>query len=281
MIGDIRQTTYKDILSLYDSAIAFDIAPRHTGIALWERGKLTTSGFVLDYHKSDKHGLEKMRRQLAKFCVEHWGRDLEKGLCVVEDVYGGSNFKTVQQLCLLNTVIDGCILDGEIKVKDFKRLSASEWRKGLRLYAKNTLLTPKEETAYILRELGVEIEKGDYLEDRQDAVGMLLGSIGSQLVTRRGVNRKSQKLVLKSYVSKEKVYKSRHKRVKEGVGYEFGGLGWKFRGQLEDEILMCLRELPENAYGVWEVPIGAYGVTGLKYGLTYTGETGYVLGYLC
>lgn len=179
--------TVESILSAFKSGIGLDIAKNHTGVCMWKDGKLETTGFYvdMDYDKTSYMAEAKMRLQFKKQLAEILsGYDWE--VCVVEDVYGGSNFDTTRKLLALNCVIDELALEGTVKINNLYRLKEAEWMRSLRTVSNvGTRLNPKYECQAILgflkfpfyleNESKSEAEKKRiFFEDRCDATGQLL-----------------------------------------------------------------------------------------------------------
>lgn len=188
LMNEVARPTIKDILGVFRSGVGIDISKNHTGLCLWRDGRLETLGFAvdMDYDRGSYLAEARMRKEFKdKLRGYLQGYDWE--VCIVEDVYGGTNFDTTRKLLALNCVVDELILDNEIKIDYLYRFKESEWLKDMRKIAKfGNKLNPKYECQKILEYLNFDLviehkddRKKDLLdmfyEDRCDAVGQLLG----------------------------------------------------------------------------------------------------------
>jgi len=181
----IELPTVEKLLGVLGSGVGLDIAKNHTGVCLFENGKVERYGLDLDtYDNTDFHALFNMRLSLKRKLSEIL-RGKELNYCIIEDVYGGENFDTVQKLVTLNTVIDELIYEGVVKVDNFYRWAEAKWMKWLRkVSGERHLLKAKYETQTLLEELqdsfyikncnaSNRIKKEIFFEDICDATGML------------------------------------------------------------------------------------------------------------
>ena len=191
----VKRPTIESVLSRFKSGIGLDIAPNHTGVALWRDGKLTTSGFLVDmeYDKDGYMAEAKMRK-----CFKDKMREILQGydweVCIIEDVYGGKNFSTTRKLIALNCVVDELVLEGDISIQNLYRFAEAEWMKDLRMIQKiGNKLNPKYECEQILKYLGFDLvlqeesssptrKANIFYEDRCDATGQLL-SLAMHLIS--------------------------------------------------------------------------------------------------
>lgn len=179
--------TPETILSKFRSGVGLDIAKNHTGVCLWRDGKIETFGFAIDmdYDKTEYMAEARMRLEFKKKIT-----DLLKGydweVCVIEDVYGGTNFDTTRKLLALNCVVDELALEGVLSIEHIYRLKEAEWLKSLRSVSNvGTRLNSKYECQAILKFLKfpfyldnvnkTEAEKRTiFFEDICDATGQLI-----------------------------------------------------------------------------------------------------------
>ena len=155
--------TTEGILKDIESAVGLDIAPNHTGIAIWKYGKLIRRGFKLsEYDKDDLHAEYHMREELKKHLWALLG-DSHFEYIIIEDVYGGQNFDTVRKLIALNTVIDELICEGSIRVDHFIRWKESEWAKYFRHLLK---LSGRPQAKYETQEILCYIQDEFYMQNK-------------------------------------------------------------------------------------------------------------------
>lgn len=178
----------EDILGSFKSGIGLDISKNHTGVALWRDGKLETLGFAIDmeYDKNSYLAEARMRQEFKQKLY-----DILKGqtweVCIIEDVYGGTNFDTTRKLLALNCVIDELVLEDKICIDYLYRFKEAEWLKDLRKIANvGNKLNAKYECQKILEYLQFDfllehindkksVKMDIFFEDRCDATGQLLG----------------------------------------------------------------------------------------------------------
>lgn len=181
----VASITTEEILKCLPSGVGLDIAKNHSGVAIWENGELHRYGFKLDeYDKEDPFAEYRMRLSLKeKLKGLLGGKHLHH--CIIEDVYGGSNFDTVRKLIALNTVIDELIFEGTLTVNEFYRWKEAKWLKYFRkIYKVSGAPKAKIETQRILEYMNdsfymsnkdlPEARKEDiFFEDICDATAML------------------------------------------------------------------------------------------------------------
>lgn len=186
--SNIETPKVEDILSSFKSGIGLDISKNHTGVAIWKDGKLETLGFAVDmeYDKSSYLAEARMRHEFKQKLYE-----ILKGetweVCIIEDVYGGTNFDTTRKLLALNCVIDELVLEDKVHIEYLYRFKEAEWLKDLRKIANiGNRLNPKYECQKILEYLKFDflmehiddkksVKAEIFFEDRCDAAGQLLG----------------------------------------------------------------------------------------------------------
>ena len=160
-----EKPTVESLLKTIPSGIGLDIAKNHSGIFIWDNGKMEKYGFALDeYEKNDPFAEYKMRRQIKQKLSEIVrGRYFEH--CIVEDVYAGENFDTVRKLLALNTVIDELIFERVLTINKFYRWNEPKWSKATRsIYKQRGRLKSKFETQGLLEYL-----EYDFLLEHKDA----------------------------------------------------------------------------------------------------------------
>lgn len=178
-----------NLLSSLKSAIAFDLAPLHTGIVTWNGTSIEEYGFKLPpIEQGDVFGVYKLRRNLKNQLIDLLkGRHFE--YCIVEDTYAGENYTTIRELDEINTVPDECLFDGVFTVDNFFRWKPTSWLSKARVFYKQKVrLTSKYEIQSILEYLEYDFvlenkDKSDkykntiFYEDICDAAGMLLSLV--------------------------------------------------------------------------------------------------------
>lgn len=202
-----KTLTSESILSVFKSGIGLDIAKNHTGVSIWRDGVLTTQGFAIDmeYEKTDYMAEAKMRLEFKRKLTEILqGYDWE--VCVVEDVYGGTNFDTTRKLLALNCVVDELALEGIVSIEHIYRLKEAEWMRSLRQLTKaGRRLNSKYECQAILEYINFPFylenkdktdtyKKSIFFEDRCDATGQLLALALKMTEVDNGLKSSSVKL---------------------------------------------------------------------------------------
>lgn len=187
----IEKPNMINLLKTLPSAIAFDIAKDHTGIAIWNGSSIERYGFLLEsYDKYDVHCHYRMRRELKNKIKEIiQGRHFE--YCMVEDLFGGPNYETLRILCELNTVPDELLFEGIFTTNTFFRWKEPEWTALARkIYKQANKLQVKYETQQLLEYLEYDfvLENKDrrpgelkdiFYEDICDASAMLIAIVSS------------------------------------------------------------------------------------------------------
>ena len=181
----VDTVTVEALLEGIPSGVGLDIAKNHSGVAVWEDGKLERHGFeLIPYDKKDPHAEFRMRLDLKKHLSKILGGRYFN-VIVIEDVYGGENFDTVRKLIALNTVIDELIFEGTVKVTKFYRWKEATWLKYFRkIYKVTGAPKAKIETQRILeymcdsfymenKDLSEADKKKIFFEDICDATAML------------------------------------------------------------------------------------------------------------
>ena len=123
---EINKVTYTDVLSNIGNFVSLDISIRSTGWVRYVDGVLTC-GFKTLQSTDDTERRQEFRRFLKRI----FGDETFEYV-MVEDVYGGNNFKTVKGLLQLNSLVDDLIADDLIKVKSLIRLDNGTWKRHLR-----------------------------------------------------------------------------------------------------------------------------------------------------
>lgn len=286
--ASIKKPTIESVLSKFKSGIGLDIAPNHTGVALWKDGKLETFGFYvdMDYDKDSYMAEARMRK-----CFKDKMREILKGydweVCVIEDVYGGKNFSTTRKLIALNCVVDELVLEGDITIHNLYRFAEAEWMKDLRTIQKiGNKLNPKYECEQILKYLGFDLvleeenssptrKANIFYEDRCDATGQLL-SLAMHLISNvREVRSSSVRLSNVQMYFFEDLYE--HPEVNDSVLdiYCMNLCSEFSTNSIEDSILECLKD-GNGLYAAY-IETSQLGTFGIKNGFTYY-DQGY--GYL-
>lgn len=148
----IERPSIQTVLGGINSCLGLDIAKLHSGIAIWNNGKLNQYGFALkEYDKDNPHAEFEMRLNLKEQLSKLIG-GMSFDYCIIEDVYGGENFDTVRKLVTLNTVIDELIYEGVVTVRNFFRWKEARWLKYFReIYKIKGRPNSKYETQEILK----------------------------------------------------------------------------------------------------------------------------------
>ena len=287
----IEKLSVESILSGISSGIGLDIAKNHTGVCIWEQGVVTTYGFMLsEYAKEDYHAEYKMRVEFKEKLKEIIkGKVFE--YCIVEDVYGGTNFDTTRKLLALNTVIDELIFESSCKVEHFVRWNATKWLSYLRgIYKGKGKSKSKIETQAVLEYLGFEFyiknkdlgegeKEAIFFEDICDATAMLC-SVALQIQKEKMGLEKKQRVTLKSVKMKyieslDSICSCRDKRIREEVHIE---VELNVRN-IEKSILKEIENYPNSVLSAY-LPVDKLGVFGIKNKLPfYESGEGYLLFY--
>ncbi len=119
----------------FNSGIGLDISKNHTGVCMWRDNQVFVSGFKIDYEYDDTDYMAEAKMRM-EFKSKLWSllKDYEWEYCIIEDVYGGTNFDTTRKLLALNCVLDELVLEGNLKIQHIYRFKEPEWLK----YAKMT-----------------------------------------------------------------------------------------------------------------------------------------------
>lgn len=287
----VLQETYKalsleSILSIFRSGVGLDIAKNHTGVSMWKDGVLTTLGFNIDmdYDKTDYMAEAKMRIQFKRLITDIL-KDYNWEVCVIEDVYGGSNFDTTRKLLALNCVVDELALEGVINVEHIYRLKEAEWLKSLRTISnKGTRLNPKYECQAILEFLKFpfylenvsksETEKRKlFFEDRCDATGQLLAlalKLTDADVKTKSSSVRMSNLYVNFFEDEDDVYWSDDKVLKNA---EVVFVDFPEAGDIEEILLQLVNENKESVL-MMKVPTDKLGTFGVVNGFEFF-EQGY------
>lgn len=155
--------------------LGLDISKSSTGVALVTHLGYESEQLVLNADKSSPHYEALLRRDLRNKLIECIGEGVHFTGIAVEDVYLGSNPKTIRMLMALNSVIDDLILDGIITCDTFSRVSNGTWRKQLRqaVPSYSKALNEKIFVKETLATYGITVT-GAGAEDRLDALGIAM-----------------------------------------------------------------------------------------------------------
>lgn len=285
----VERPKIEDILGVFQSGIGLDISKNHTGVAMWYDGKLETFGFAVDmtYEKNSYLAEARMRNEFKTKL-----RDLLSGrkweVCIVEDVYGGTNFDTTRKLLALNCVVDELVLEEQLQIDYIYRFKEAEWLKDLRTIANvGKRLNPKYETQRILEYLSFDFllehdkdRKADkeriFFEDRCDATGQLLAlamrlSINDREIKESSVRLRDLKMFFLEDADETLMLSDDIVRHNEIVLEDFPeGM------DIEGALLTMAEKHPKNVISIL-VDTSKLGVFGVKNGFTFF-EQGY--GYL-
>jgi hypothetical protein len=187
----IEKPNMLNLLKTLPSAIAFDIAKDHTGIAIWNGESIEQYGFLLEsFNENDVHGYYRMRLEL-KNKIKDIVKDRHFEYCMVEDLFGGPNFTTLRMLCELQTVPDELLFEGVFTTNTFFRWKEPEWSSLARkIYKHANKLQAKYETQMLLEYLEYDFVlnnkdkrpgelKDMFYEDICDASAMLIAIVAA------------------------------------------------------------------------------------------------------
>lgn len=181
-------TDYKDILATSKgNALALDISPSSTGVAMLIDGKLTTK--VISVPAPDKgdvfFNLNLAKAFISKLCEEIPRVHYET--VAIEDIYGGAYVQTYRLLLSLAMGFDLYMQSGLFTYNSYMKLENRSWKSKLRRLAGVTgkqYLKDKEDIQRSLSELGVTKDtltvKDRGLQDQFDAIGVLLVAITTE-----------------------------------------------------------------------------------------------------
>lgn len=295
----IDKPNTKSLMQGIKSAIALDVAPKHTGVVIWNGNDFEEYGFALSEPiKSDSHWLYKLRKEFKDKLIEIINcRYFE--YCIIEDIYGGENYDTLIQLAEINDVIDELIDQNVCIVDNFYRKKPTEWMSKYRvIYKQSGKLKSKIETQGLLEYLdcdfylkykdypetqnkqGLKTKKELFFEDICDAYGMLIAIAAMVKLESVTEKEKKKKISLKKdikmvYVEKlEDCNKNRDKRIKgKKVQVELGK-------NLKNSILSLVEENPKEVMYAY-VPVMKLGTFGVDNKFTfYKSGEGYIVFYL-
>lgn len=288
VLNSVETPHVEDILKIFKSGIGVDISKNHTGIAMWRDGKLTTYGFAIDmeYDKTSYLAEARMRQEF-KQKMQELLQGYQWEVCIIEDVYGGTNFDTTRKLLALNCVIDELVLEEKVTIDYIYRFKEAEWIKDLRQIMKfGNKLNPKFECQKILEYLQFDFmlehmqdKKSKKLEifyeDICDATGQLLALAMHLNSEDRKVKSSSTKLRdIKMYFIEDQddilMMNDEIVRNSEIVLEDFPD------GSIEDCLVSMAEKHPKEVISIL-VDTSKLGIFGVKNGFTYY-EQGY--GYL-
>lgn len=286
----IELPTVENIFSCIKSGIGLDIAKNHTGICIWEDGQIKTYGFELKPYDSSSYFAEyKMRADFKNQLKEIvQGKHFE--FCIVEDVYGGTNFDTTRKLLALNTVIDELIFERVCSVDNFVRWGATKWMSYFRMiYKQRGKLKSKIETQGILeylkfdfylknKDLSDKDKKSIFFEDICDATAMLCSMIIKQnldLNLEKSISLKFSDIKMVYIEDLEDTYSLRDKRIRD-EGYVAVDLNTR---AIKSSMLELVRSNPTTIMCAY-LPVAKLGRFGIENNLEFfdSGE-GYLLFY--
>lgn len=159
--------------------IGLDISVNSSGFTVYKNGEKFKGNIDTILSENSPHRETLARRSLKadlRELIQSVGIDVVDTL-VIEDVFAGENPSTVRILYALNTAIDEMVLDGELTVTNFIRVSNEEWKKWLYSVDTNSVTKGYKDKIKIqecLKMLGVE-DTGVGFQDRLDSNGMILG----------------------------------------------------------------------------------------------------------
>lgn len=167
----IEKLNYKEFLKYEPTFLSLDISVRSTGWVLSIDENITWGTKSLK--AEDELG---RRLEFRAFLIDLIGSK-HIPVVMVEDVYGGVNFKTVKGLIQLNTIVDDLKADKLILVDDIKRIDNKKWKMYLKQAANYKLGTKKNDKEMVkgcLNKLGFDLEAK---QDVYDSLGMAVGVI--------------------------------------------------------------------------------------------------------
>lgn len=275
----VEKPSVISILSQIKSGIALDISKRSTGVCIWYDNQLEIYSIHLQADrdiKSNALAEEEMRREFRKRLQEIIkDRNFEYG--AVENVFGGENFDTVRKLLALNTVLDGMILDGVVKIQNYYKMSNKEWKRYFRsIYKLGGAPTDKYEIQEIMRYLEYpfflehendsEKEKEELgFQDILDATGILV-SLSLREKTELGTTKPRHlsisKINMKFFDCEEDFeYNNRSRKLQDA---EITMLGEYTQRDIEKYIVSRVEEDASKVY-MLEVDNNNLGYFGLKH----------------
>lgn len=296
--GNIDKPTFKELLKNLKSAIAFDIAPHHTGIMIWDGVELKDYGSHLTTPDTSNPHWEYILRRDFKAEVREIVREKAFEACIVENVHGEENFVTVRQLLALNTVPDELLFEGTFHADEFYRWSASEWMaKTRKIYKQENKLKSKVETQGLLsyldceyylkykdypekerdaRELNLPTKADICFEDKCDACGMLMALVSNKIYKDNTPKSSSIKKSSIKYIYLEDIedtYDCKDEKIRTGK-YITVELNHK---TLEQSIIAMLERYQAGTMLCSYVPTVSLGRFGIENNLTFhTSGEGYL-----
>ena len=270
---EFEKVKYTDLLAIGGNFISLDISKTGTG---WVR---KVGDKIEQGTKSFKEYNDiETRYQFKNFILELFG-DKEFDFVCIEDVIGGTNFRTNKILYQLNPIVDDMMYEGKIKSCKVERIDNMQWKKTLRQLSGVELPTKnmdsKEEIRLHLEALGVGVDK--HKQDEMDALGMALA-----VIYRRSIGQETGKKVklhtdlsksykLKEFSTEEDMIKEIEK-IKGKIGYEEKKVekieyNKRFRdinGQFKK---MVMTQGEDSSIYEIKAPMGKLGIVGVKKGI--------------
>lgn len=274
---EINRVQYTDLLKIGGNFVSLDISKTGTG---WVRkiGEKLEQGT-----KSFKEYNDVETRHYFKEFVKELFGDNQFDFVCIEDVIGGTNFRTNKVLYQLNPIVDDMMYEGIIKSCKVERIDNMQWKKTLRQLSGVELPTKNMESKAEIRlhlgALGVEVDA--HRQDEMDALGMALAviyrrSIGQETGKQAKLHMDlSKSYKLKEFATNEEMLKGLAKLTNK-VGYEnkeIEVIEWmKTSNKRYKDITGMFKKrvitqgTDSSIYAI-SVPLGKLGIIGVKKGI--------------
>lgn len=268
----VEKVKWEDLIYKGGNFISLDISKTNTGWVKCFNGKLEMGAISFKTYEDVE-----ARYRFKQFVKELIG-DGEYAFISIEDVIGGTNFRTNKILYQLNIIVDDLMYEGYIKPCKIERIDNMQWKKTLREItgekANIKQMESKEEVRYQLKHMGCDIELE---QDILDALGMSIA------VIHRRMNGQATGKVAKLKTDLSKSYKLKEfndeqeaqiwiDKLKKKVGYEskevitityekrFKDINGCFKKQITEQ------GRDSDIY-ILKAPVGKLGLINLKKGI--------------
>lgn len=266
---EIRTVKWNEIFELEANFISLDISKTSTG---WVK----KVGTEIQYGTKSFSNLDDVetRHAFKEFIKELFGT-VEYNFVCIEDVIGGTNFRTNKILYQLNPIVDDLMYEGIIKSCKVERIDNMQWKRTLRQISGVTTpiknLESKEEIRLHMEKLGFNIT---LKQDIIDAVGMAIAVLYRRKVGENtGKKAKLKTDLTKCYKIQEhdnmeicKAYIDKILKKKGNEGREVVTLEYSSRYKDVNSFFkkMITEADKDNAIYIIKAPVGKLGVLGVK-----------------